>query len=72
MGAYRWLSDNYEENDRIFLFGKSRLYQCISYYLRRSNRVFPWRLHCPYAGGYDRDSKISLVDPFIAPHNKYS
>ncbi|KAF8960786.1 hypothetical protein BDZ97DRAFT_1831829 [Flammula alnicola] len=24
MGAYRWLSDNYKENDRIYLFGFSR------------------------------------------------
>ncbi|KIM36837.1 hypothetical protein M413DRAFT_285325 [Hebeloma cylindrosporum] len=24
IGAYRWLSDNYQENDRIFLFGFSR------------------------------------------------
>ena len=23
MGAYRWLSDNYQEGDRIFLFGSS-------------------------------------------------
>ena len=37
MGAYRWLSDNYEENDRIFLFGGSRLDLSISHYLRRSN-----------------------------------
>ena len=35
MGAYRWLSDNYQENDRIFLFGGSRLDRSISYYLCR-------------------------------------
>ena len=37
IGAYRWLSDNYQENDRIFLFGESKLGPSISYYLHRSN-----------------------------------
>ena len=37
IGAYRWLSDNYQENDRVFLFGESKLDLRISYYLCRSN-----------------------------------
>ncbi|KDR79626.1 hypothetical protein GALMADRAFT_63481 [Galerina marginata CBS 339.88] len=37
IGAYRWLSDNYEEGDRIFLFGKPKLERRIFYCLRRSN-----------------------------------
>lgn len=37
MGAYRWLSDNYRENDKIYFFGKSRLDRCVSCCLRRPN-----------------------------------
>jgi len=54
LGAYRWLSDNYEPKDRIFLFGM--LDQHVSYVSANSTkpRIFPWRIPSPRTLSHDR------------------
>ena len=61
MAAYRWLSENYQENDRIFLFGvyllnvTQNLDQC--HRIEPHLRVLPRRLPSPRPRWYDPEGR---------------
>jgi len=59
LGVYRWLSDSYEDGDRIFLFGASeRLTYHVSVNPHQFIRVFSWGISSPGALCHDRQSAI--------------
>ena len=49
MSSYRWVADNYEDGDRIFLFGENILdmYFVVPFEPNLFNRFFSWRLSSP-------------------------
>ena len=55
LAAYRWLSDNYEEGDCIFLFGalEQNVIYALSMLKKKMSRVFSWRISGPRALGND-------------------
>lgn len=59
LSAYQWLSENYEEGDRIFLFGMSRLtYPCPTNIVHgdRFPRFLSWSISNPCHCRHDRKS----------------
>ena len=63
LGAYRWLSDNYEDDDCIFLFGVSSQDYPDIYYVRilTHARFFSWSISSSSALGDDRKGATRLV-----------
>ena len=62
MGAYRWLSDNYEHDDCIFLFGvSSQDYPDIYVSILTHARVLSWSISSSSALRDDRNGATRLV-----------
>ena len=57
MASYRWLSDNYQDGDRLFLFGKILSLTMLILRMSHSSRLFAWCLPGSSVGGHDCSSK---------------
>lgn len=69
MASYRWLSDNYQDGDRIFLFGEALHFMLLTLRIPHTcSRLFPWCLPSSSIGGYDCSGEpvssqdLSVVD----------
>lgn len=54
MASYRWLSDNYQDGDSIFLFGEVFCLRVpVRYMSHFRARLFAWCISSSSVGGYD-------------------
>jgi len=70
LGAYRWLSDNYEPKDRIFLFGMlaQRVYRALANTYREIFRILSWSLPSPCTLGHDWQGILHCKWIYVSQH----
>jgi len=61
LGAYRWLSDNYEKGDGIFLFGVLQQYVPLLPHTEHCFRLLSWGISSPHTVSNDRQGMIYLA-----------
>ena len=62
MKAYQWLSNNYEPDDDIYLFGEELFYRLLACQLRTSSsRIFTWSLSSANFSRNDQQGELKYL-----------